>query len=438
MRNKNFFMLARFGKTSLSLFCAVILVVASLVILELTAHAGRSAGANGCGTFSDAVDLTPAHDFIIPTAPDPGAENDRPSDGKELTIGVLIQGGWRTPSGGCSEGNQVFTATADLLSFGYAYTPSNRSVLTHMDGSVLNISHTGYLTIENMILRSEGGTIEKGGGISGTISGSSTKLLIKNSIISNANVTNEGGGLYLNVRNGAKLIIEDSEIVNNSSSSGGGFEIMVYDDSEVVIKGSTFSNNTANTGNGGGGRIVIDSGKVYVQGNNFTNNKADAGNGGGLAIESTDTSTATVILQNNTYSGNSAMSSTDLYTSGTKLFVLDQSIFLPAIFNNESALAASITDITLSGSTYNVQFSTTGFTPASGQTHIHFFFDTVPREQAGVPGSGNWQIHTDSNPFTGYTTSDRPLEASQLCVLVANSDHTVQQGTGNCFKLPGY
>jgi hypothetical protein len=68
--------------------------------------------------------------------------------------------------------------------------------------------------------------------------------------------------------------------------------------------------------------------------------------------------------------------------------------------------------------------------------HVHFFFNTVPPAQAGVPGSGPWYAYGGSSPFIGYGIADRPPAATQMCILVANPDHSVIQNTGNCFNLP--
>lgn len=114
-------------------------------------------------------------------------------------------------------------------------------------------------------------------------------------------------------------------------------------------------------------------------------------------------------------------------------------LFLPIILNNYAAMPekyAEITGISLDGSQYSVLFQTYGFTPDIMHTHVHFFFDTVPPDQAGVPGSGPWFVYGGPSPFTGYGPVDRPGGAAQLCVLVANHDHSVIQDTGNCYALP--
>jgi serine/threonine protein kinase len=85
---------------------------------------------------------------------------------------------------------------------------------------------------------------------------------------------------------------------------------------------------------------------------------------------------------------------------------------------------------------YVVEYKAFEYEPQLPGEHVHFFFDTVPPEQAGVPGSGPWILYGGPNPFTQYTIYDRPPAATQMCALVANPDHSVQPDSGNCFDLP--
>ncbi len=85
---------------------------------------------------------------------------------------------------------------------------------------------------------------------------------------------------------------------------------------------------------------------------------------------------------------------------------------------------------------YVVDYETLGYTEQLPGQHVHFFFNTVPPEQAGQPGAGPWYVYGGPRPFTGYTLSDRPYDATQMCILVANPDHTVQLNSGNCLDLP--
>jgi hypothetical protein len=103
---------------------------------------------------------------------------------------------------------------------------------------------------------------------------------------------------------------------------------------------------------------------------------------------------------------------------------------------SKMTLKVEITRITLDPQgRYVVEFKTVGFTPGLPGIHIHFFFDTFAAEQSGDT-AGNRLMYGGASPFTDYTQKDRPAEATQLCALVADTDHTVIEGSGNCFVLP--
>lgn len=95
-----------------------------------------------------------------------------------------------------------------------------------------------------------------------------------------------------------------------------------------------------------------------------------------------------------------------------------------------------INGITIEEGHYVVEYETFEFTETLPGTHVHFFFDTVPPDQAGVPGGGPWILYGGPRPFRGYTVADRPAAAEQMCILVANADHSVQAESGNCYPLP--
>jgi hypothetical protein len=103
---------------------------------------------------------------------------------------------------------------------------------------------------------------------------------------------------------------------------------------------------------------------------------------------------------------------------------------------------ARINAISVQDGRYIADFETFGFEPMMPGQHVHFFFNSVSPEEAGVPGSGPWQIYPtgpgepNTSPFTLYSVDQRPEGATQMCILVANEDHSVNQGTGNCVDLP--
>jgi serine/threonine protein kinase len=97
-----------------------------------------------------------------------------------------------------------------------------------------------------------------------------------------------------------------------------------------------------------------------------------------------------------------------------------------------------ILGIRVEGLLYAVDYEVHNF-PEGSNLHVHMFFNTVPPEQAGSPGSGPWKLtwgQYGNPPFTQYTLANRPPDATQLCALVANPNHSIQLNSGNCIDLP--
>ena len=97
---------------------------------------------------------------------------------------------------------------------------------------------------------------------------------------------------------------------------------------------------------------------------------------------------------------------------------------------------ARIDEITLQDGRYIVTYETFGYTEVLPGMHVHFFFNTVPPEQAGAPAAGPWFVWGGPRPFNGYTLGDRPAAATQMCALAANPNHSIILNTGNCMDLP--
>jgi eukaryotic-like serine/threonine-protein kinase len=98
--------------------------------------------------------------------------------------------------------------------------------------------------------------------------------------------------------------------------------------------------------------------------------------------------------------------------------------------------SAHIKSITIVDGRYSVDYETTGFVPDLNSFHVHFFFNDVAPEDAGMPGPGPWKMYGGPIPFTGYTVSQRPEGVSKMCVLVASAEHVVIPNSGNCVNLP--
>ncbi|MCJ7661847.1 MAG: S8 family serine peptidase [Anaerolineales bacterium] len=118
------------------------------------------------------------------------------------------------------------------------------------------------------------------------------------------------------------------------------------------------------------------------------------------------------------------------------IIATSRQVFLPAVLNGSKEESAEITDIQIVNTEFVVSFQTFDFIPQLAGQHVHFFFDSVSPDEAGIPGSGPWKVYAGSSPFTEYATKDRPEISQQMCILVANPDHSVIQGSGNCYALP--
>jgi hypothetical protein len=97
---------------------------------------------------------------------------------------------------------------------------------------------------------------------------------------------------------------------------------------------------------------------------------------------------------------------------------------------------ARINSITINGGNYVINFETFEYTPVLPGMHVHFFFNTVSPQNAGSPGSGPWDLYGGPSPYTGLTVNERPSAATQICALVANSNHSIQPNSGNCVDIP--
>ncbi|MEX1007761.1 MAG: Hsp70 family protein [Acidimicrobiia bacterium] len=121
-----------------------------------------------------------------------------------------------------------------------------------------------------------------------------------------------------------------------------------------------------------------------------------------------------------------------------------------------SSRCAFLTDVRLDGETYIATYVVQGFQPIifepnvkgkPSDHHVHFFFDTVGADHAGsnTPQPGIWEVwDKDSghgelrfDAFNLTNQNDKGGEgATKLCILVADKDHGVEAGSGNCLPLP--
>jgi eukaryotic-like serine/threonine-protein kinase len=101
-----------------------------------------------------------------------------------------------------------------------------------------------------------------------------------------------------------------------------------------------------------------------------------------------------------------------------------------------SGLYARINSIVIENGVYVVDYETFEYNEQLPGMHVHFYFNTVSEAQAGSPGGGPWFLYGGPRPFKGYSVGERPQGATQMCARVANHDHSIIPGSGNCVDLP--
>ena len=67
--------------------------------------------------------------------------------------------------------------------------------------------------------------------------------------------------------------------------------------------------------------------------------------------------------------------------------------------------------------------------------HVHYFGNAISPEQAGVPGNGPWDLYASPSPYN-FDPANIPAGSTEICVLIANPDHSVKPDTGNCVPMP--
>ncbi len=111
----------------------------------------------------------------------------------------------------------------------------------------------------------------------------------------------------------------------------------------------------------------------------------------------------------------------------------------------QTGRCAFITDIARDGDNVVVHYETVGYEPHQNagpdSHHVHFYFDTVPVSQAGIPADSHnwvaWGLEEGGGDYVyTFPASDIPAGASQLCASVANVNHGLDDFNFQCVRLP--
>ncbi len=228
---------------------------------------GKTSAGNYAISFTQVISLTDDTTVI---------DNDR------VGVNLVIDG-----DGFALDGQDLSNVQPIYIGFDTAVTLQNITIMRGHDSSGGGVVNTGFLTIQNSIIRDNTADNHSGGIDNHGV------LTITHSTISGNDGGHFGGGISSSLS--AELIIEHSTISNNSvTSNGGGID----NDGTLTIRNSTINGNSANSGGGifiGGGNTTIQNSTVSgnnglmgsainLEGNATIQNSTISGNGGAVAL----------------------------------------------------------------------------------------------------------------------------------------------------------
>ncbi|MCB1765956.1 MAG: hypothetical protein KDJ22_07820, partial [Candidatus Competibacteraceae bacterium] len=215
-----------------------------------------------------------------------------------------------TNGGGAILNNGTLTVTNSTLSGNTAASNDN-------GGAIYNSGSGATLTVVNCRLANN--SAEWGGGLANS---SSATLTLINSTLSGNNSVSAGGGIYNNF-NGS-LTITNTTLSDNVSGSYGG--AIASNTGTLTLTRTALTDNFA-AYHGGGIYFSGSSGRVAVSESTLSNNIT--GNlycGGGINIAGGSSGGVTVVLHNNTLSGNTARDGGGLCISNVITWFFDNTV----------------------------------------------------------------------------------------------------------------
>ncbi len=235
-----------------------------------------------------------------------------------------------------------------------AYSTFSGNTVTRggsVNSGALNINADGgSVSISNSTLsnnRSDGTNVDSGGGLDMELGNGAQAVIFESNFTGNYTGSlggtfersrGQGGGIYAEVETGSNLRIENSTVSGNtaggegSAQKGGGLYLYISADSSVVIEDSEISGNT--TGLDGGGLYLAESyGALTIERTQISNNEAGADGGGLWATDG-----GSLIIRESIVSGNTSNGP----GGGLYLYAGDTSIENSLIGGNESSLGGGI------------------------------------------------------------------------------------------------
>lgn len=214
--------------------------------------------------------------------------------------------------GGSDTGNDCSSAAAPCATVSRALTQVGKGATVRVSGSIVDhvevhgdkdpLLITGVGASAPAVLRAHE---------SSEVVSNFGDLTLQHLEITGGHLAGNAGGAISNT--GGELALSHVVVRGNTADKGGG----VYNDNDgvVTIEDSQVVDNLA-TGLGGGGGLYSRNGAITVRRTLIADNTASGGGGGGIAKISSDVADGTVVVEDSTISGNSAVDGGGLLVTG--------------------------------------------------------------------------------------------------------------------------
>ncbi len=262
---------------------------------------------------------------------------------------------------------------------------------------------------------------------------SSSSVIASSSQISSSNLISSSSLIATSVSSSSSLITSSSSNQVSSSSVQYSFGSFLPNAPLIGVVGSTFPTFSLNGCNllPGPTPVTMSSGVNSIGGtitncvftpNNGSTILAAFGsinilylNGAGVLTITIPTNFTLPIVSSSSLISSSISSSS--VSSSSR--ISSSSTVLPSV---------QITNVSIVGSQFQITFVPNNYVPTLGGIHTHFYYNTELNTVVN-------KMYSGSSPYF-LDLSTKPLNATQICSIVANPDHTVLAGSGNCFTLP--
>jgi predicted outer membrane repeat protein len=222
-------------------------------------------------------------------------------------------------------------------------------------------------------------------------------LTLKNTTITGANTTVNGGGIYL--REGASLNLNKTTVSNNTTTKYGG-GIFSNSSQTVYFGESEIVGNQATKGGGG----VFSKGDTIVIESLVENNVTTEGNGGGICADHDESGAGLVIIESVVSNNTAAQSGGGVYASQSKYILLGES----SVSGNSSGISLTPSNANGGGINWTA--------PANASAVM--YDSTISNNLAGPTGSNKYSrgggIYLSGDPSASYGGINLELAAATI------------------------